>query len=173
MIAWPSGVVRVMKQSICGVVIRGVKYENGSGSESPDCRSRPVQSIVRPSSRAGVPVFKRPRRKPAASRLSLSRLLGRSPKRPAGTRSSPMWIMPRKNVPVVRITAPHKNSARPVFNPDMRPSQIVNSVTSSSTMERLGHVWSACCMASRYNSRSACARGPRTAAPLERLSMRN
>ena len=31
MMAWVSGVVAVMWQGICGVVIRSVRYENGCG----------------------------------------------------------------------------------------------------------------------------------------------
>ena len=40
--------------------MRVVRIENGSGGSSPGCISSADQSIVRPSSRGGVPVFKRP-----------------------------------------------------------------------------------------------------------------
>ena len=106
MTAWVSGIVRVMWQSTCGVVIAVVRVENGSGGSSPGCRSRPAQSIVLPSSRGGVPVFSRPSRKPARSSVGASPTEGASPTRPAGIFTSPMWIRPRRNVPVVITTAP-------------------------------------------------------------------
>ena len=37
-----------------------VRKEKGEGGSSPGCISRLAQSIVRPSSRGGVPVFSRP-----------------------------------------------------------------------------------------------------------------
>jgi hypothetical protein len=64
MMRWVSAVVSVTPHSICGVVIAGVRKENGVGVGSPGCISRPDQSIVRPSSLAGVPVFSRPMRRP-------------------------------------------------------------------------------------------------------------
>ena len=45
--------------------MRVVSIENGSGGSSPGCISSADQSMVRPSSRGGVPVFKRPSAKPA------------------------------------------------------------------------------------------------------------
>ena len=60
---WSSS---VMWQAICGVAIRSVRNENGGGGSSPGWRSSPAQSIVRPSSRGGVPVFSRPSAKPRA-----------------------------------------------------------------------------------------------------------
>ena len=62
--SWVAGVVRVMPHWICGVVIRSVITENGSGGSSPGCISTADQSIVVPSSRGGVPVFSRPSVKP-------------------------------------------------------------------------------------------------------------
>ena len=50
--------------------MRVVSIENGSGGSSPGCISSAAQSIVRPSSRGGVPVFKRPSAKPARSSVS-------------------------------------------------------------------------------------------------------
>ena len=64
MTSWVAGVVRVMPHWICGVVIRSVMTENGSGGSSPGCISTADQSIVVPSSRGGVPVFNRPSVKP-------------------------------------------------------------------------------------------------------------
>ena len=45
---------------------RSVSIENGSGGSSPGCISSAAQSMVRPSSRGGVPVLSRPERKAAA-----------------------------------------------------------------------------------------------------------
>jgi hypothetical protein len=60
MIWWVSAVVKVMPQAICGVSIRSVRNENGTGSSSPGCISSRSQAMVAPSRRAGVPVFRRP-----------------------------------------------------------------------------------------------------------------
>ena len=60
MMAWVASVVVVMPQAICGLAIRSVRNENGTGGSSPGCISRLAQSIVRPSRRAGVPVLSRP-----------------------------------------------------------------------------------------------------------------
>ena len=79
--------------------------EKNSGSGSPSWISRRSQSMVVPSSRGGVPVLSRPSAKPAASRLWASETEGGSPKRPAGVRWSPRWIIPRRKVPVVRTIA--------------------------------------------------------------------
>ena len=106
MMAWVASVVVVTPQLICAVVMRSVRNENGTGASSPGCISRLAQSIERPSSRAGVPVFRRPRRSSRASRRSDRPLAGASPWRPAGVFSSPRWISPRRKVPVVSTTAP-------------------------------------------------------------------
>ena len=62
--------------------------------------------MVRPSSRGGVPVFSRPSAKPQRSRVAERPIAGASPTRPAGVCFSPIWMRPRRNVPVVRTTAP-------------------------------------------------------------------
>ena len=77
----------------------------------PDRHRRAVrrvsrQAIVRPSSRGGVPVFRRPRRGPPPPAVRRARSRFSSPTRPAGIGSSPIWIRPCKNVPVVKTTAP-------------------------------------------------------------------
>ena len=63
MMRWVAALVRVMPHSTWGVPIRSVSIENGSGGSSPGCISTAAQSMVRPSSRGGVPVFSRPRAK--------------------------------------------------------------------------------------------------------------
>ena len=105
MMAWVAAVVRVMAHWICGFSMASVSAENGSGGSSPGCISRRDQSMVRPSSRGGVPVLSRPRVNPSRSKVSDSPIAGASPTRPAGVRCSPIWMRPRRKVPVVRTTA--------------------------------------------------------------------
>ncbi len=95
-----------MWQTICGVVIGPVRNEKGNGGSSPGCTSSPRQSIVRPSSRGGVPVLSRPSAKPARRKVCDRPSDGASPTRPAGIFSSPIWISPPRKVPVVRTTRP-------------------------------------------------------------------
>ena len=64
MMAWVASVVWVMWQTICGVVTDVVRKENGCGGSSPCCTCKPSQSMVRPSRRGGVPVLRRPMRRP-------------------------------------------------------------------------------------------------------------
>ena len=60
MMACVSSVVWVMPQAIWGTEIRSVRKLKGTGSASAACISSLSQPMVRPSSRAGVPVFSRP-----------------------------------------------------------------------------------------------------------------
>ena len=78
-----SGVVCAMWQLICRSGSVRVRKLNGVGSASPGCSSNLLQSIVRPSSRGGVPVFNRHSRSPSRFKLSPSRTLAGSPLRPA------------------------------------------------------------------------------------------
>ena len=70
MIACVAGVVPVMWQAICGVAMRSVSVEKGSGGSSPACASSAARSMVRPSSRGGVPVFSRASAKPKRSSVA-------------------------------------------------------------------------------------------------------
>ena len=65
MMRWVSSVVWVMPQAIWGTSMRSVRKLNGTGSSSAACISSRSQAMVRPSSRAGVPVFNRPISSPA------------------------------------------------------------------------------------------------------------
>ena len=105
MMAWVAAVVRVIAHWICGFWMRSVSVENGSGGSSPGCISSAAQSMVVPSSRGGVPVFSRPSAKPARSSVRESPIAGASPTRPAGICRSPIWMRPRRNVPVVSTTS--------------------------------------------------------------------
>ncbi len=88
MMSCVAAVVRVMPHSICGVSMRAVSIENGSGGSSPGCISTAPQSIVVPSSRGGVPVLSRPSAKPSRSSVSDRPTAGASPTRPAG-----VWLL--------------------------------------------------------------------------------
>lgn len=79
---------------------------NGTGGLSAVRSSRPLKSIVSLASRGGVPVFSLPTANPSLSSVCASPMDGWSPRRPAGCFSSPTWIMPLRNVPVVRMTLP-------------------------------------------------------------------
>ena len=83
-------------------------------------------------------------------------------------------MRPLRKVPVVSTTAPapsRRPSAR--ATPQTRPSATIRSSTPPSTTSRLAVSRIAACMACRYNLRSAWARGPWTAGPLERFRSRN
>src|SRR6516225_12344850 len=84
MTACVAGVVVVMWQGTCDVVMASVIKENGGGGSSPGWTSSPAQLIVRPSSRGGVPVLSRPRAKPKRARVRDRPSDGFSPTRPAG-----------------------------------------------------------------------------------------
>ena len=62
--------------------------------------------MVRASRRGGVPVLRRPTSMPSSRNASPSITAGGSPERQAGYFSSPQWIRPFRNVPVVTTTAP-------------------------------------------------------------------
>ena len=114
--------------------MRSVRTENGSGGSSPGCRSTAAQSIVPPSSRGGVPVLRRPSAKPARSSVRERPSAGASPTRPAGICRSPIWMSPRRNVPVVSTTAPAPNSRpsvrrTPVTRPETRRSSTSPAMT--------------------------------------------
>ncbi len=130
MIRCVSAVVRVIPHITCGVVIAVVMNENGVGRSSPGCMSTAFQSMVRPSSRGGVPVFSRPITKPRRASVSPKPMAGFSPTRPAGVRVSPIWIRPRRKVPVVMTTAPAA-SVRP--SPSRTPVTCPPAIERSST----------------------------------------
>mmetsp|Transcript_10740 Transcript_10740/g.31602 ORF Transcript_10740/g.31602 Transcript_10740/m.31602 type:complete len:260 (-) Transcript_10740:13-792(-) len=159
-------------------------YEKNTGGTSDGCSSIPacLQSIVRPSSRGGVPVLRRASGRPMRSRVAAMPTVGGSTSplslsrtiRPAGRLSRPMWILPRRNVPAVSTTERAAIvSPLAVTTPATAPVECsARSSTAASTTRSPGHVAIACCIAALYSVRSACARGPRTAGPFERLSRR-
>ena len=75
--------------------------------------------MVRPSSRGGVPVLRRPSANPSRSSVRDRPSAGASPTRPAGVWRSPIWMRPRRNVPVVSTTRRCRELA-PVRQPDAR-----------------------------------------------------
>lgn len=87
-----------------------MENENFDGFSSPYCGSNASKSIVRASSRAGVPVFMRPVSNPIAASDAVMPVEAGSPARPPGACASPQYIMPSRKVPAVRITARAVNS---------------------------------------------------------------
>ena len=130
-----------MWQTTCGVVIRSVRNENGTGGSSPGCTSSPRQSIVVPSSRGGVPVFRRPSAKPSPRKVCDRPSDGASPTRPAGIFSSPIWMRPPRNVPVVSTTRPARMFLpSPSAMPQTRPAaSSIRSSAAPSTMSRVSN----------------------------------
>ena len=91
--------------------MRSVSIENGSGGSSPGCISSAAQSMVRavePRRRSGLQPAER--KAEPLQRQRQARRAGASPTRPAGVCRSPIWIRPRRNVPVVSTTAPQASS---------------------------------------------------------------
>ncbi len=84
MISCVRSFVCVIQQGSCrGCIARSpTKLITGAGS-SPGCTASAVKSIVRPSSRGGVPVFKRPAGSASSRRRAPSVFAGGSPARPA------------------------------------------------------------------------------------------
>ena len=92
---------------------------------------------------------------------------------PAGRLWRPMCTRPRKKVPVVITTAGARSTPSPARRtPPTAPSATMRSSTEASSTSRFVQPRSSRCTAALYSSRSAWARGPRTAGPLEPLSMR-
>ena len=132
------------------------------------------QLIVRPSRRGGVPVFRRPRGNPKLSSRSAKGMAGLSPMRPPGRLTSPIWIRPRRNVPVVKTTVWDLIS---LPSGRMTPCTVlpfmIRSETSASITSKPSQFLNSACMAARYRARSAWVRGPWTAGPLRRFNRRN
>ena len=100
---------------------------------SPGCASNLRRSTLLRDSRGGVPVLKRPIRKPRAARAADSALAGASPTRPPGARLVPTWSRPRRNVPVVTTTrSPAISRPSESRTPRTRPAAISKPATSPS-----------------------------------------
>ncbi len=74
-----SSVVWVTPQAIWGTSMRSVRKLKGTGWSSAACISSRSQAMVRPSRRAGVPVFSRPIISSAACRSPARPVEGSSP----------------------------------------------------------------------------------------------
>ena len=157
-----SGVVVAMWQEIWrrgGVQVASPSWGalrklKGVGSASPGWSSNLVQSMVRPSRRGGVPVFRRVSRRPSFFRDSPRRTEAGSPLRPAVYCCSPQWMRPLRKVPVVTMTAcaamrRPSRSRTPVMRGEAgdsgigdaeqgASSSITRSMTSACLMKRLG-----------------------------------
>ena len=174
--AWVAAQVCVAWQAIWGVSMSALSAENGTGGSSPVWTLHAPKSTLRPSMRGGVPVFSRPVTKPWRCSERASATAGRSPMRPARQLSSPRWMTPRRNVPVVITTAPQAK-ARPSTSvspgdravgveddvvglalDDLEPALLAQQRADRPCVELAVGPW---------------ALGPRTAGPLLALSMRN
>ena len=166
-----------MWQTICGVVIRSVRNEKGSGGSSPGCISSPAQSIVPPSSRGGVPVLSRPERETrSGASVRDSPSDGASPTRPAGIFSSPVWMRPPRNVPVVSTTRPAASRRpSPSTSPATRPRRVEQQILGRALDDReavdVGRATRHRAAIELAVGLGARARAP--PGPLLRLSMRN
>jgi hypothetical protein len=131
------GLVCAMPHAICRTWGPRDRKENIVGSSSAGCMSRLDQSMLSEASRGGVPVFRRPSGRPIASSRSARRTEGLSPIRPPGRDTSPIWMTPRRNVPVVRTTAePEPLRHRPGARHRSRSPARRRSATSPSITSR-------------------------------------
>jgi hypothetical protein len=96
---WVSPVVAAKKEGRRSSRSLSVVNEKGSGSGSLSWRTRREKSIDEARSRGGVPVFILPISKPSSLRDEESAREAISPARPAGYRTSPMWIKPPEEGP--------------------------------------------------------------------------
>ena len=167
-----AGVVRVMRHSICGLMMCSVSGLNGSGYRIAwvGIQAVPVDGpTIEPRRRAGLQPAQgqfQPRQCPGQSDR------GRLPDPSRCGCCSPIWITPRRKVPVVSTAAPqwmtdpsaHKTptNGHRARSPGPRPNRPAGSAQAFRPAVR--------CIACRYSSRSAWARGPRTAGPLLRFS---
>ena len=132
------------------------------------------RAAVEPRRRAGL----EPAEREAAARASVRDRPsdGASPTRPAGIFSSPIWIRPPRNVPVVSTTRP---AAIRLPSPSATPHDPAGGVEHQILGRALDDVESRRIRRGCPPSRGgrACGRpgraGPRTAGPLLRFSMRN
>ena len=130
--------------------------------------------MVLPFSRAGVPVFKRPTLSPRDFKYGVIPLQAASPTRPPGVASWPTNITPFRKVPVVRTTAAARNSVPSAsVTPFTLPLPVNNPSTAASMSVRLSWFCNVSSIYFLYKSRSAWARGPRTAGPFEAFNIRN
>ena len=137
------------------------RNENRTGSASPGCFSNLSQLIERLSRRGGVPVFNRDNFKPKLSILSASFTEGSSPILPPGRATSPIWITPRRNVPVVSTTdAAVISLPSRSLTPDTFFELPSRSTTSPKTTSKFSCLAISFWMAFRYNTLSDCALGP-------------
>ncbi len=98
----------------------GEDRRRAAAARRPAAARSAAQSMVRPSRRGGVPVFSRPSRRPRPREgLATGRGPGARRSGRPGSARSPMWIRPRRKVPVVRTTAAARDAARrrPVTTP--------------------------------------------------------
>ena len=131
MMSWTCGVVAGdVAGNLAESSIRSVRIEKGTGGSSPGWTpARSSRSSGRRAA-AGCRSSGGPARKPSPPECPTRPRAGASPTRPAGIFSSPRWISPRRNVPVVRMTAPAP-MRRAVGGDDAGNAAVVAQIRSS------------------------------------------
>ena len=141
---------------------------------SPNCGVSRLKSMLRPSMRGGVPVFRRPCGNFSSFRRDDSVIAGGSPARPAAWLSSPTCTLPFRNVPAVNTTLrERKRTPTCVTTPATASPSTIRSSQAPWNSHRFGWFSSRRRIAARYRTRSAWARVARTAGPFEPFRMRN
>ena len=147
MMSWVRSLVWVIQQAICaGCISRcplklntGISDDSPPAMPSPGCSRHWLKSMVRPSKRGGVPVFKRPCGSFSSFNRADKRTAGGSPARPAEWFCKPTWILPSKKVPAVSTTAfAAKRTPTCVTAPTTLEPSIIRSSTACWNNHRLG-----------------------------------
>ncbi len=133
MTSWVRALVRAMAQASCGIRIPSSNADIVHGSRSLGCPSTRDQSIVRPSSLGGVPVFSRPWASPISRTCSPSGNDARSPRRPPSLTFSPIKIFAARKVPVAMTSERHPRTPALVSRPTIRPPSIRSAIASAIT----------------------------------------
>ena len=151
-----------------------MENENFPGFSSPFCSSIFVKSMLRPSTRTGVPVFILSDSNPRSTRHSVNPFAALSPMRPPPYCFIPIWMTPFKKVPLDRITAFVRIICpMEVLTPVTQPFFVTTPVTISCQKSRFWVFSSILRHSIEKSIRSFCARGLHMAGPLDVLSMRN
>ena len=154
MIACVRALVRVIAQRICGFRTPSSSDDMVQSCSSLGCSTSRAQSMVRPSSRGGVPVFNRPWPRPTSRIWPANATEPRSPRRPPSTTSSPTNMRASRNVPVAITTARHGSVPTAVSIPAIRPPRITR-LRASPTINSTPLFASKSPIAARYKRRSA------------------
>ena len=143
MISWVRALVAVTPQAICRATGAAGQEREQHRLVVAGLRCRPasqsMRAAVEPRRRAGLQPAERQAEVARCARASRTAAAVAERGRP-GAGSSPMWITPRRKVPVVRTTAPRAEPRRrpPATTPATAPPSTMRSTTSPSTTGRSG-----------------------------------